>query len=35
MRDAIKHATVMREVIREALREACWEAIFTRHLHTW
>ena len=34
MRDAIKHATV-REVIREALREACWEAIFTRHLHTW
>ena len=35
MRDAIKHATVMREVIREALREASWEAIFTRHLHTW
>ena len=35
MRDAIKHATVMREVIREALREACWEAIFTCHLHTW
>ena len=35
MRDAIKHATVMREVIREALREACWEAIFTRHIHTW
>ena len=35
MRDAIKHATVMREVIREALREACWEAIFTLHIHTW